>query len=97
MQMWSLKSPLNSHLQLESQPGTGTKSSWSLKDEVKFLNFLLDHRVNGTDRDMFKGWVLGKAAIVLNQELSKGAAKNENSCRNKWRSVHFINALEYAI
>ena len=61
-----------------------TKVVWTHKNEVAFLEHLLD--ILG-DNDSFKNMVFAGVAIELNKIHDTGAVKNMEVCRSKWKRV----------
>jgi hypothetical protein len=63
------------------------RSIWTLDDESRLINFLLDHQAEAGDGANFKTTVWNAAGEELSKHVSKGGPKTAASCKSKWDRV----------
>ena len=75
---------------ITTKPVTGTKPryDWSDEDEIKLINFLIEHKAEVGDSAMFKAMVWNAASVLLEKSHVKGGPKTRKSCSDKWTRVH---------
>jgi hypothetical protein len=74
------------------------KSRWTPADEDTLLQYLLEHRPISdppSSNVMFKDQIFQEAAEVVNAKQFSGALKTMDSCKAKWKNVHFSHSLSY--
>jgi len=66
---------------------------WTPKEELAFVNFLIEHKSKAGDGRNFKVATFQKAAAHLAPLLERGAIKTQKSCRNKYSAVHHLSRI----
>lgn len=63
------------------------RSIWTLEDETRLIQFLVDHHAEAGDGANFKSSVWNAAGEELSKHVAKGGPKTAASCKSKWDRV----------
>jgi hypothetical protein len=63
------------------------RSIWTLEDESRLVQFLLDHHAEAGDGANFKASLWNAAGEELSKHVTKGGPKTAASCKSKWDRV----------
>ena len=66
---------------------------WTPKEELAFINFLVEHKSEAGDGRNFKVATFQKAEAHLAPLLERGAIKTQKSCRNKYSAVCHLSHI----
>ena len=71
------------------------RSIWTVEDETRLIQFLLEHQGEICDGANFKSPVWNAAGEELSKHVTKGGPKtaSESSCKTKWDRVCIIYFL----
>jgi hypothetical protein len=72
---------------------TSPKAVWELADETRLIEFLLSRRETGETSFSADTW--NAAEAHLRPVLTKGAPKNADSCKTKWRRVRSCHSDDH--
>ncbi|KAJ6560897.1 hypothetical protein DFH09DRAFT_1316511 [Mycena vulgaris] len=81
---------------IQAAPGPPPKSkasSWPLQDEKALLAFLLERVAEAGDGCNFTKVTWTAAAVVLNQQITKGGPKTGDSCKSKYQKLKALFLL----
>ncbi|KAH9478132.1 hypothetical protein JR316_0008585 [Psilocybe cubensis] len=76
---------------------TGERAYWTQDDESKLLAYLNDHKAEAGDAFNFKAATWTAAAAHVNAVVTRGAPKNGNSCKIKYRTLKLTYKIVDAI
>ncbi len=62
-------------------------ASWTLEDEKKLVDFLLDNSASAGDNGNFTSTIYQAASNMLNPLVTVGGPKTPESCKNKFANV----------